>query len=161
MPTQEEVPARLPVGQLLVNLTRLFRAELAERGEGAAEVEGIRPAHLQVFGTIKAGGSRLTDLARGADLSLSATAELVDDLEALGYLERRSDPSDGRAKLVSLTDRGWDAVRSGRTAIAAIEADWGARIGEERFGQLLATLQELLDALDPGVRKGYRAPPEG
>jgi DNA-binding MarR family transcriptional regulator len=159
MAGQAEPAARLPIGQLLVNLTRLFRAELAARGEGAAEVEGIRPAHLQVFGSIKAGGSRLTDLARSADLSLSSTAELVDDLEALGYLERRADPSDGRAKLVSLTERGWDAMRSGRAVIARIETDWAGQIGEERFAGLVATLQDLLDALDPAVRRNYKVPP--
>jgi DNA-binding MarR family transcriptional regulator len=150
---------RLPIGQLLVNLLRLFRAELAARGERAAEVEGIRPAHLQVFGSIKAEGSRLTDLARSADLSLSSTAELVDDLEALGYLERRPDPSDGRAKLVSLTDRGWIAMRSGRAVIARIETDWAARLGEERFADLLTDLQDLLDALDPAIHRNYKLPP--
>ncbi len=152
-------PARLPAGQLLVNLTRLFRAELAARGEEADGVEGIRPAHLQVFGAIKADGSRLTDLARATDLSPSSAAELVDDLEALGYLERRPDPEDGRAKLVSLTDQGWQAVRSGRALIAEIERDWGAKIGKRRFEQLLADLQELLDALEPEVRANYKGPP--
>ena len=83
---------RLPVGQLLGNLIRLFRSELAVRGEASAGVEGIRPAHLQVFGSIKASGSRLTDLASSSGLSLSAMAELVDRLEQLGYLERRPDP---------------------------------------------------------------------
>jgi DNA-binding MarR family transcriptional regulator len=159
MAAKPEPEARLPIGQLLVNLLRLFRAELAARGEGAAEVAGIRPAHLQVFGSIKADGIRLTDLARSTDLSLSSAAELVDDLEALGYLERRSDPSDGRAKLVSPTERGWAAIRSGRAAIAGIETDWATRIGEERFADLVASLQDLLDALDPAVRRSYKTPP--
>lgn len=159
MTSKPEPDERLPIGQLLVNLTRLFRAELASRGAGAAEVEGIRPAHLQVFGSIKAGGSRLTDLARSADLSLSSAAELVDDLEALGYLDRRLDPSDGRAKLVSLTERGWDAMRSGRVVIAGIEGDWAGRIGEERYAELVAALQDLLDALEPAVRRNYKVPP--
>lgn len=160
MSDHPNTPDRLPIGQLLVNLTRLFRAELASRGDGAPEVEGIRPAHLQIFGSIKADGSRLTDLARSADLSLSSTAELVDDLERLGYLERRGDPSDGRAKLICLTDRGWSAMRSGRAVIAGIEADWSGRIGEKRFGELTGGLQDLLDALDPAVRRNYRTPPE-
>jgi DNA-binding MarR family transcriptional regulator len=160
MADKPEHDERLPIGQLLVKLLRLFRAELAARGEGTAEVEGIRPAHLQVFGSIKAGGSRLTDLARSADLSLSSAAELVDDLEALGYLERRPDPSDGRAKLVSLTERGWDAMRSGRAVIGRIETDWAGRIGEKRYADLIAALQDLLDALDPAIRRNYRVPPE-
>jgi DNA-binding MarR family transcriptional regulator len=153
-------PARLPLGQLLGNLLRLFRAELAERGEGTASVSGIRPAHLQVFGTIKADGTRLTELASAAGLSLSAMAELVDGLEHLGYLERRADPSDGRAKLVCLTERGWDAIREGRRLISAIERDWATALGEDSFEVLCRELQRLLDVLDPDVREQYAGPPE-
>jgi DNA-binding MarR family transcriptional regulator len=154
-------PARVLVGQLLGNLLRLFRAELAERGEGAASVSGIRPAHLQVFGTIKADGTRLTELASSAGLSLSAMAELVDGLEHLGYLERRADPSDGRAKLVCLTERGWDAIREGRRLISAIEHDWATVLGDDSFESLCRQLQRLLDAIDPAVREQYAGPPDG
>lgn len=150
---------RLPIGQLLGNLLRLFRAELAERGGGSQDTEGIRPAHLQVFGAIKAEGSRLTELAGSAGMSLSAMAELVDSLEQLGYVERRPDLRDRRAKLVCLTETGWEAIRRGRALIAQIEADWGAGLGAERFDSLRDDLQALLDRLDPGVRQGYATPP--
>jgi len=155
------VPAeRLPIGQLLVNLLRLFRAELAARGETRPGVEGIRPAHLQVFGSIKADGTRLTELASAAGMSLSAMSELVDYLEGLGYLERRSDPLDGRAKLVCLTDSGWRAIRTGRAIIKTIEADWAKRIGPEPFEALCRSMQDLLDELDPRLRQQYTTPPE-
>jgi DNA-binding MarR family transcriptional regulator len=150
---------RLRIGQLLGNLVRLFRVELAERGESLQGVAGIRPAHLQVFGTIKADGTRLTDLAAWSNMSLSSMAELVDDLERLGYVERRPDPADGRAKLVCLTDTGWQAIRQGRHVIESIESDWGSRLGEERFESLCQSLQALVDALDPHVSPTYVAPP--
>jgi DNA-binding MarR family transcriptional regulator len=146
---------RLPIGQLLGNLLRLFRAELAERGETSTGVEGIRPAHLQVFGVIKAEGSRLTDLAASADMSLSAMAELVDSLEQLGYVERRPDPRDGRAKLVCLTDSGWRAMHEGRRLIAQIEAGWDNALGSDRFESLCREMQALLDLLDPTIRERY------
>jgi DNA-binding MarR family transcriptional regulator len=146
---------RLPVGQLLANLMRLFRVELARRGESSTGVEGIRPAHLQVFGVIKAEGTRLTDLAAWADMSLSAMAELVDALEQLGYVERRPDPSDRRAKLVCLTDSGWRAIHEGRQLIAQIEADWSAALGSDRFESLCQEMQTLLDLLDPTIRERY------
>jgi DNA-binding MarR family transcriptional regulator len=146
---------RLPIGQLLAHLIRLFRAELAERGEGSTGTEGIRPAHLQVFGVIKAEGTRLTDLAAWAGMSLSAMAELVDGLEQLGYVERRRDSRDGRAKLVLLTDSGWRAIGQGQQLIAQIEKDWGAALGGDRFESLCENLQTLLDLLDPGVRERY------
>jgi DNA-binding MarR family transcriptional regulator len=153
-PAPKPLP-RLPVGQLLANLTRLFRLELAHRGESSAGVEGIRPAHLQVFGVIKADGTRLTDLAASADMSLSAMAELIDSLEGLGYVERRPDPSDKRAKLVCLTESGWRAIREGRRLIAQIEADWGAALGADRYESLCGEMQSLLDRLDPSVRERY------
>jgi DNA-binding MarR family transcriptional regulator len=146
---------RLPIGQLLAHLIRLFRAELAARGDGSTGTEGIRPAHLQVFGVIKAEGTRLTDLAAWAGMSLSAMAELVDGLEQLGYVERRRDSRDGRAKLVLLTDSGWRAIRQGQRVIAQMEADWGAALGEDRFESLCQDLQSLLDLLDPGVFERY------
>lgn len=149
---------RLPIGQLLGNLVRLFRGELAERGATLEGVADIRPAHLQVFGTIKADGTRLTDLAAWSNMSLSAMAELVDDLERLGYLERRPDPADGRAKLVCLTDTGWQTIRQGRQVIESIEADWGSQLGAERFEDLCQSLQALLNALDPRVSQTYVKP---
>ncbi len=154
MPAQPPVE-RLPVGQLLGNLLRLFRSQLAERGEDSPGVEGIRPAHLQVFGVIKADGSRLTDLAGWADMSLSAMAELVDSLEQLGYVERRPDPRDGRAKLVCLTDSGWHAMNEGRRLIAQIEASWSDALGKDRFTTLCAEMQALIDLLDPTIRPRY------
>jgi DNA-binding MarR family transcriptional regulator len=145
----------LPIGQLLANLLRLFRAELAARGDGSTGTEGIRPAHLQVFGVIKAEGTRLTDLASWAGMSLSSMAELVDGLEQLGYVERRRDSRDRRAKLVLLTDSGWRAIGQGQQLIARIEADWGAALGGDRFESVCENLQSLLDLLDPGVRADY------
>jgi len=148
-------PDRLPIGQLLGNLIRLFRLDLAAHGESASGFEGIRPAHLQVFGSIKVGGSRLTDLASSSGLSLSAMAELVDGLEQLGYLARRPDPSDGRAKLVCLTDTGWEAIREGRRLIGEIESEWAAALGANEYEALCRELQRLLDVLDPSVREQY------
>lgn len=39
------------------------------------------------------------------NMTPQAMGELVDELEELGYLERRPDPTDRRAKLIVLTDR--------------------------------------------------------
>ena len=51
-----------------------------------------KPAHSAVFAQIVPEGSRLTDLARGANMSPQAMGELVDELEELGYVVRRPTP---------------------------------------------------------------------
>ncbi len=105
---------------------------------------------------IKAEGSRLTELAAQARMTLPAMSELVDDLQRLSIVERRADPRDGRAKLICLTDAGWEAMRTVRRIIAVIEADYARLVGHDRFEAAAQTLNALLRALttDPETRQG-------
>ncbi|MGH3532744.1 MAG: MarR family winged helix-turn-helix transcriptional regulator [Mycobacterium sp.] len=139
---------RQAVGQLLVRLLRQFRQDLAapraESGYG-----DIRDPHLQVFGNIRMGGIRLTELAARAQLSLAATSELVNDLAALGYLTRRPDPDDGRAKLIDLSDRGRRLLADAGDRVADIEARWAQAAGARDFAHMCATMQRLLDRIAP------------
>jgi DNA-binding MarR family transcriptional regulator len=137
---------RLHIGQLLTQLTRLFQTELFERLV-AAGLEQARVPHTHVTAYIKAEGSRLTELAAMARMTLPAMSELVDDLQRIGIVERRPDPSDGRAKLICLTDAGWDAMRTARQAIADIEAEYARLVGAEEFEAAARTLDELLRGL--------------
>lgn len=134
------------IGQLLVQLTRLFQNELFARLVDAGLTDA-RISHTHVTAYIKAEGSRLTELAEQARLTLPAMSEIVSDLEALGIVERRPDPTDGRAKLICLTDTGWDAIRTAQAVIREIERDYADRIGEARFERTAQGLEALLVAL--------------
>jgi DNA-binding MarR family transcriptional regulator len=138
--------SRVHIGQLLTQLTRLFQTELFARLL-AAGLEDARVPHTHVTAYIKAEGSRLTELAAQARMTLPAMSELVDDLQRLGIVERRPDPSDGRAKLICLTNPGWEAMRTARRVIAEIEADYGRLVGAEHFEAAAQTLNELLNGL--------------
>ena len=92
---------------------------------------------------------RLTELASRAQLSLAATSELVNELESLGYLTRRPDPADGRAKLIDLTDRGRGLLGAAGDRVADIERRWSEVAGDADFATMCATMQHLLDELDP------------
>src|SRR5512141_2412477 len=96
---------RRPIGQLLGDAVIGFRRDLYARAT-AGGYDDIRAVHLQVFGAIDWHGTRLRDLAARANMTPPAMAELVDELQAAGYLERRPDPRDGRAKLVRPTRKG-------------------------------------------------------
>jgi DNA-binding MarR family transcriptional regulator len=125
---------------------RLFQTELFERLVAAGLTEARRP-HTHVTAYVKAEGSRLTELAAQARMTLPAMSELVDDLQRLGIVERRPDPRDRRAKLICLTEAGWTAMRTARRVIAEIEADYARRVGPERFEFAAQTLDALLRAL--------------
>ena len=139
---------RLAVGQLLVRLLREFRHDLAAPRADAGFGD-IRDPHMQIFGNIRMGGIRLTELADRAQLSLAATSELVNDLDEMGYLVRRPDPADGRAKLIDLTKRGRDAMAAAGDRVADIERRWSELVGAKDFAQMCRTMQGLLDELDP------------
>jgi DNA-binding MarR family transcriptional regulator len=138
---------RLHIGQLLTQLTRAFQTELFERLE-ASGLRDARVAHTHVTAYIKADGSRLTELAAQARMTLAAMSELVDDLQRLGIVERKPDPRDRRAKLICLTSTGWDAMHTGQTIIADIEHDYTELVGASDFEHAAKTLNALLLALD-------------
>ena len=146
--SREPVSDRLAIGQLLVRLLRQFRDDLAAP-RGDAGYDDVREVHFQIFGNIRMGGIRLTELAERAQLSLAATSELVNDLEKLGYLTRSPDPADGRAKLIDLTKRGRSLMADASARVADIEQRWSGIVGDRNFGQMCRTMQRLLDDLDP------------
>jgi DNA-binding MarR family transcriptional regulator len=136
---------RLHVGQLLVHCTRLFQTELFARLNEAGLADA-RLSHTHVTAYIKAEGSRLTELAAQARMTRPAMAEIVDDLERLGIVERRPDPTDRRAKLITLTDEGWQVMRVAQAIIAELETEYANAIGRERFEAMCGAMQDLIDA---------------
>jgi DNA-binding MarR family transcriptional regulator len=109
----------------------------------------IREAHGCVFGNIEPAGMRLTELAERAGMTKQAVGEAVSDLERLGYAERVADPSDGRAKIIRLTEAGSAAQRAGFAIIAELEADWIERFGAERVEQMRSLLIDITAAREP------------
>ena len=107
-----------------------------------------KPKHSAVFAQISPEGSRLTELARKANMTPQSMAELVDELVDLGYVVRRPDPSDGRAKLIVLTQRGRAAVAAGRQTIEGLEERVTDVLGERGHRELRRLLSRLLDASD-------------
>ncbi|GIK77470.1 MAG: MarR family transcriptional regulator [Thermoleophilia bacterium] len=144
-------PQRQDFGRLLARLTRLHQRELAARLAAAGLAEP-RAAHAAITAEIDANGSRLSELAARARMTLPATAELVDDLERLGIVERRPDPRDGRAKLIVLTGPGREAARIAGRTIGLIEAEYAQRVGPNRFEAAARALDDLLRSLDRGDR---------
>ena len=115
---------------------------LAEAG-----FDDVRRAHNAVFVHLRSGGMRLTELARAADMSKQAMAELVDDLVEKGYVVKRPDPTDGRAKLIDWGERGLESHRATMEAFAAIDAELADVVGEgemDRLRSILLTLAERI-----------------
>jgi DNA-binding MarR family transcriptional regulator len=84
-----------------------------------------------------------SELAARLQISKQALNYLLGQLERLGYLERRDDPEDQRAKRIVVTTRGRNAILVIRDAVAEVEAGWSKRLGPDNFTQLLTLLRQL------------------
>jgi DNA-binding MarR family transcriptional regulator len=126
--------------RLLFAVQREVFARLAERGHG-----DVRPQHGAILAYLDADGVRATELARLSGRHKQIVGRLVDELEALGYVERRPDPADRRAKLVVPTERGLDEQRHADEIIAEIERRHAATLGEPTYAQLRHALMKITD----------------
>lgn len=147
MPTSRDLPTDRPaIGQLLVRLLREFRMELSAPGKERGYTD-LRDPHMHVFGNVGIDGIRLTELAARAQLGLATMSELVTELEQWGYLERRPDPADGRARLIYPTSRGRQLLDDAGDRVAEIEQHWADVIGREEFERTCHVLARLLGTL--------------
>jgi DNA-binding MarR family transcriptional regulator len=136
---RSEVP--LPT---LLTQARDITVGLLHRQLGEEGFEGIRYRHGSVFRFIDTEGSRLTALAERSGLTKQAIAEVVDELERLGYVERAADPSDRRAKIIRLTERGAEGQVAAARILREIEQRWAQLLGQDRIVMLRRAVEEII-----------------
>ena len=103
----------------------------------------IVPAHMVLLRWPGPQGRRPSEIAAQSETSKQAVNYVLGQLEQLGYLERRPDPDDQRSRRVHLTARGREVAMTMRAAVAEIEAEWTALLGERDFARLRALLTRL------------------
>jgi DNA-binding MarR family transcriptional regulator len=113
----------------------------------------LRPAHGNVLEMLAIeDGLRLTDIAGRAGMATQSMGELVDDLVRKGYIERREDAADRRAKRIHLTVKGRAHADASWVAVDRTEQHLRAVLGVDGYDRLradLATVAEVtLDLTD-------------
>jgi DNA-binding MarR family transcriptional regulator len=115
----------------------------------AAGFDDLTPAQSRIAARIGPDGTRLTDLAEQALVTKQTAGHLVDQLERAGYVRRVPDPTDGRARLVQIAERGHEVVTLARKVEQEVEAEWTTHLGAETTAQLRAALERLREITDP------------
>lgn len=106
-------------------------------------------AQARVLQRIGPNGTRLTELAEQAQVTKQTAGFLVDAMERTGYVERVPDPTDGRARLVRIAERGMRAVAIAAEAVREVETEWSAHLGQRCMDELRQTLTKLRALTDP------------
>jgi DNA-binding MarR family transcriptional regulator len=122
-----------------------FRDAIYSRVRSAG-FEDLQPMHVMLFRYPTIEGLRPGQLAEQAGLSKQAVNDLLRQLEDLGYLQRKRDPDDGRARLISLTEKGHTLMDFMFTASRQIADEWAEIAGRERLDELRAILVDLVEA---------------
>ena len=120
------------------NLTARVSARLHARG-----YREITDSNSIVMRLLDPDGSRITELARKAAMTKQSMGYLVDQLEAAGYVERGSDPKDGRAAVIRRTRKGWAYNRAAAEEVARLENEWAQLLGPAKMKHLKTLLAEL------------------
>jgi DNA-binding MarR family transcriptional regulator len=122
-----------------------FRA-LAEAGGVELAARGydrIRPIHDFALHSILAGADTASALARELGVTKQAVAKTVAFLEAEGYVSGETDERDTRRRRFTLTDEGYDLVRTGQQVFDELRDRWAQRIGVTELEQLEVALLDL------------------
>ncbi len=147
-PEALETAKRASTAQLLFKCARLVNERALATIPAPDGVPRPRPAHMALFPHIALEGTRPSELAKALGISKQAVGQLVGELEAMGIVERRPDPDDGRAKRVVFTERGLQSILEGLDHLRRIEAELTKAIGEDTMASLRAALLVLHDHLD-------------
>lgn len=124
-PYRSELLANLSALILLWDSPALQREILAKSGESIDQ-----PSHQTLRHLLAWGPMRPTALSEVLATGASYVSKIVRRLENEGLVERKADPTDRRATLISLTAAGEDAARSvyalGDRMIAEVLEGWSA-----------------------------------
>lgn len=135
-------------GHILLECARRFdqlsQARLnAELGEPIA-----RPSVMRLVPHLPPEGIRPTELAQRADISKQAVGQTLAFLEERGFVEFAPDPSDGRARIVRMTNLGVASSRLGLAALAQVQTEVEQRVGTDVVAKTFAGLRAILAALE-------------
>lgn len=147
--SRAELPrlGRKPLIALVDRANRALQADMVRTAHRRGHPE-VKPAHNAVFGTLTEGGARAAEMATRAGMTRQSMGEVIRDLVALNVLEMRTDPEDGRAKVVTYTDHGVSVAGDGYRRLIELEKLLTDEFGTDAYESardILARLPELLD----------------
>jgi DNA-binding MarR family transcriptional regulator len=146
MGADEQQERELGLGILAARLLFAVQDELYARLEEAGH-DRLTRLHGAVIAYLDEEGTRPTELARRSGRHKQVIGRIVDELEELGYVERRPERADRRAKLVVPTKRGLEVMRLSDEIIRDIERRQVAALGKEKFDDFRRTLRAVVDSL--------------
>lgn len=140
MPGMTMQPTAPSLGFLLNDSARLLRRRFDQK----ARHLGLTRAQWQVLAHLaRHEGIRQVALADLLEIEPITLCRLVDRMEEGGWIERRADPDDRRARLLFMTAKAWPMIADMRALAEEIYAEALAGLAPEDRAGLIRTLEHM------------------
>jgi len=133
---------KVDIGILLLLADQEFVRELHEYTATQGYTDHGRSDGF-VLRTLSDGPKTISGLAERLEGTKQGASQIVDDMERRGYVERRPDPTDARARLLHLTDHGRATLAAARRFHQLYERRLRNRLGDEAVDTLREVLTEI------------------
>lgn len=141
---QKNLDSSLRFGFLIHDVSRLRRIVV----DRALKPLGLTRSQWWVLAFLsRRDGMTQTALAADLDLTKVAIGGLIDRMETSGFVERRSDKRDARARRVYLTRAGQKLVSTIRESVDAVEADILTSVNEDELDAAAIVLVKIKNRL--------------
>ena len=118
----------------------------------------LRPAFGFVLLAARDQPTSVTELAGLMGITKQAASKLVDAMISGGYIQRGTDPHDGRQRPVSLTGRGEELLSAVEQVYAELEDRWAKQIGTSHVDRMRRDLMHVLSDPSNGQLPPVRPP---
>jgi MarR family transcriptional regulator for hemolysin len=137
----------------LIRLARVYRREVdrSARVLGVSDARAVPVLHIARAG----GGMRQGVLAEELGIEGPSLVRLLDQICAAGLVERRDDPSDGRAKTLHITTAGLELAGAIEDLLTGLRTRLFAQVSDEDLAASLrafAALETALSAAEAEAR---------
>jgi DNA-binding MarR family transcriptional regulator len=144
LPVQKNLDANLRFGFLIHDVSRLRRIVV----DRALKPLGITRSQWWVLAFLsRRDGMTQTALAADLDLTKVAVGGLIDRMESAGFVERRADERDARARRVYLTRAGLKLVGTIRESVDTVETEILATVTEADLDEAARVLKAIKERL--------------
>jgi len=156
----EETPRGTSAVEALRTVTRDVQLRLAE-ALAASGHHGLRPSYAPLLERVREGALPIGRIAADLGVSPQATSRTARSLEELGYVARTTSATDGRSKLVTLTQRGHALLECAHGTFAACERSYALLVGPAPVERIVRDLEVLHFGLGLTPQPGTVVPTPG
>lgn len=114
-----------------------------------AGYDDVRPSHVDLLPLVTGTGARPVDVARHQGISRQAASATLQELEQLGYLDRRPDPDDQRGVVFTVTNLGLSLLEVDASGRLALGSWFKKLLTPSRYNAFRSVARNLVQALEP------------